>query len=387
MCKPINNNQQCMKAMSKKKERNIFQQYKYCGLSPSLVSLSVSFYCYLFSLFIFHLLMLLKFGLWLFIQLLLRTVCICLMRDDVRVVVSCWPLLFTWGRYHFCIHMISFRWAELIPNKSCSGDGLCRWLGRSDLHGSHVKMLLVGLLRFPVAEQDASYLHPAPTFPLFLPEDTCTLWNVKKIILCEKKTVCPVLGISSSGWGFEGRLVEASIYEAHCSFLGVLHQLLVLALLGVAPPPSSCRFLREDVNLMSWMWRRPFLGHPFRDRCRTYAEGHFHRRSILSSSTSCLADSQSLNLPPVFNERRIHLAISSRRRRLQEELSAIGLALLICLAGSISTRTKTAQQAIYRDPRLGSRASTSTWASFRPKSIAIRRVRSRPRNPPFFHGN
>ena len=72
---------------------------------------------------------------------------------------------------------------------------------------------------------------------------------------------------------------------------------------------------------------------------------------------------------------------------LQEELSAIGLALLIWLAGSISTKTKTAQPAIYRDPRLGSRASTSTWASFRPKSIAIRRVRSRPRNPPFFHGN
>ena len=69
-------------------------------------------------------------------------------------------------------------------------------------------------------------------------------------------------------------------------------------------------------------------------------EGHFHRRSILSSSTFCLADSESLNLPPVFNERRIHLAISSRRRRLQEELSAIGLALLIWLAGSISTRTK-----------------------------------------------
>ena len=46
--------------------------------------------------------------------------------DDVRVVVSCWPLLFTWGGYHFCIHMISFRVAELTPNKSCSGDGLCR---------------------------------------------------------------------------------------------------------------------------------------------------------------------------------------------------------------------------------------------------------------------
>ena len=74
-------------------------------------------------------------------------------------------------------------------------------------------------------------------------------------------------------------------------------------------------------------------------------------------------------------------------RRLQEELSAIGLALFIWLAGSISTRTKTAQQAIYRDPRLGSRASTSTSASFWPKSNAIRRVRSRPRNAPFFHGN
>ena len=54
MCKPINNDQQCIKAMSKKKQQwNIFQQYKYCGLSPSLVSLSISFYCFLFSLFIF----------------------------------------------------------------------------------------------------------------------------------------------------------------------------------------------------------------------------------------------------------------------------------------------------------------------------------------------
>ena len=59
------------------------------------------------------------------------------------------------------------------------------------------------------------------------------------LALCDKKTVCTVLGISSSGWGFERRLVtvEASIYEAHCCFLRVLHQLLVLALLCVAPPP------------------------------------------------------------------------------------------------------------------------------------------------------
>ena len=78
---------------------------------------------------------------------------------------------------------------------------------------------------------------PPPT--LSLPEDTCTMWNVKEIIiLCEKKTVWTVLGISSSGWGFERRLVtvEASIYEAHCCFLSVLHQPLVLALLCVAPP-------------------------------------------------------------------------------------------------------------------------------------------------------
>ena len=88
------------------------------------------------------------------------------------------------------------------------------------------------------------------------------------------------------------------------------------------------------------MWRRPFLGHPIRDRCRTYAaidggsppratplpsfgnlepvrkeqwvqkkEGHFHGRSItiLSSSTSCLADSESLNASCGFNERLIRL--------------------------------------------------------------------------------
>ena len=157
--------------------------------------------------------------------------------DDVRVVVSCWPLLFTWGGYHFCVHMISFRLAELIPNvnKSCSGDGLCHWLGRSDLHGSHVKMLLVGLL-FPVAERDASYLHPH--LPLFLPADTCTLWNVKKNNIMWKKNRL------HRSWHFlqwlgVWRKISGSLNlrGSPSSFLGVLHQLLVLALLGVAPPP------------------------------------------------------------------------------------------------------------------------------------------------------
>ena len=37
---------------------------------------------------------------------------------------------------------------------------------------------------------------------------------------------------------------------------------------------------------------------------------------------------------------------------------------------------KTAQQAIYHDPRFGSRASTSTSASFQPKSIAIYTTRT-----------
>ena len=55
----------------------------------------------------------------------------------------------------------------------------------------------------------------------------------------KKKPVCTVLGISSSVWGFEKRLVtvEASNYEAHCCFLSLPHQLRVLALLCVAPPP------------------------------------------------------------------------------------------------------------------------------------------------------
>ena len=232
-----------------------------------------------------------------------------------------------------------------------------------------------------------------------------------------KKPVCTVLGISSSGWGFERTLVEASIYEAHCSFLRVLHQPLVLALLGVAPPPVVFSE-QTSINIISWMWRRPFLGHPIRDRCRTYAatdagsppratslpsfgnlepvrkEQWVHKKKAISIGAllpySLLQSLASLTLrawmlPPVFNERRICLAISSGRS--EEALSAIGLALFIWLAGSISTRTKTAQQAIYRDPRLGSRASTSTSASFWPKSNAIRRVRSRPRNAPFFHGN
>ena len=89
-----------------------------------------------------------------------------------------------------------------------------------------------------------------------------------------RKTVCTVLGISSCGWGFERTLVEASIYEAHCSFLSVLHQLLVLALLGVAPPPvvlseqtsTSCPEC-EDVHssatpfaIVAERMQRPMLG-------------------------------------------------------------------------------------------------------------------------------
>ena len=49
-------------------------------------------------------------------------------------------------------------------------------------------------------------------------------------------------------------------------------------------------------------------------------------------------------------------------------------------------RKQLSKRSTTRDPRLGSRASTSTVssASFWPKSNAIRRVRSRPRNAPFF---
>ena len=80
-------------------------------------------------------------------------------------------------------HTISFRFSELIPYKLCTtcrgclGDGLCRWLGRFDLHGSHVKMLPVGLL-FPVAERDASYLHP-PSTPSPSPKIHvhCEMWK------------------------------------------------------------------------------------------------------------------------------------------------------------------------------------------------------------------
>ena len=183
--------------------------------------------CFFKYLFIFHLLMLLKFGLWRIVHsALTKPSDILHLPGDVRLVVSCWPLLLTCGGHHCSRHTISFRLAELIPYKSCLGDGLCCWLGRSDLHWSHVKMLPVGLL-FPVAERSLQMPHTSFTPPTPLPpEDTCTMWHVKEVILCEKKkNVCTVLGIFSSGLGFERRLVtvEASIYEAHCCFLSVLH--------------------------------------------------------------------------------------------------------------------------------------------------------------------
>ena len=96
----------------------------------------------------------------------------------------------------------------------------------------------------------------------------------RKNIMWKKTPVCTALGISPRGWGFDGRLVEASIYEARCSFLGVLHQLLVLALLDVAPPPvifsentsTSCPQY-EDVHssatpfaIVANRMQRPMLG-------------------------------------------------------------------------------------------------------------------------------
>ena len=89
--------QQCHKKELKKKNENFSNSTSIVGSLPLIVRQSVSFYCYLFSLlfffkylFIFHLLILLKFGLWLFIQLSLRTFCICL-------VMFVW--LFHVGRY------------------------------------------------------------------------------------------------------------------------------------------------------------------------------------------------------------------------------------------------------------------------------------------------
>ena len=93
---------------------------------------------------------------------------------------------------------------------------------------------------------------------------------------------------------------------------------------------------------MSWMWRRPFLGHPIRDRCRTYAaidgesppwatplpslgnlepvrkEQWVHKKKAISIDAllpySLLQRLASLTLrawmlPPVFNERLIRLAL------------------------------------------------------------------------------
>ena len=277
-----------------------------------------------------------------------------------------------------------------------------------------------------MAEPDASYFHPH--LPLSLPEYTCTVWNVKEIIfiICEKKPSAPFLAFnSSSGWGFERILVlvtvEASIYEAHCCFLSVLHQLLVLALLCVAPPPvvlleqirhrphvSSCpecedvhssvtlfaivaeRMQRSTVGLhheqhlcirsVTWspsgknnecIKRRPFPSTLY------YHTLFFNVLPCWLWELECFlrfSMNDAFTLPFRFGDRRKSFLPLDRH-------CSSGLKALF------RREKKTAQQAIYRDSRLGSRASTSTSASFRPKSIAIRRVRSRPRNAPFFHGN
>ena len=171
-------------------------------------------------------------------------------------------VLLGWPWVSFLLtHTISFRFSELIPYKMCTtcrgclGDGLCRWLGRSDLHGPHVKMLPVGLL-FPVAERDASYLHPH--LPLSLPEDTCTLWNVKETIFCEKKKpVSTVLGISSCDWWWRWRWNVSFSISASLSLFSALtlysHAHLWSIKLSLKMRVSSTELFSTLKNFLLWL--------------------------------------------------------------------------------------------------------------------------------------
>ena len=76
------------------------------GSLPLTVSLSVSFYCYLFSLlFFFKVFVYFSFAhaleIWVVIVHSAVTKNSLHMPDDVRAVVSCWPLLFTLGGITF----------------------------------------------------------------------------------------------------------------------------------------------------------------------------------------------------------------------------------------------------------------------------------------------
>ena len=123
-------------------------------------------------------------------------------------------------RWWFMLLTGSF-WSPLVTCKDVAGSAFC----------------------FPwQSEMPHIFTPPTPLPPRrYMYNVTCKRSN----IMWKKKNVCTVLGISSSGLGFERRLVtvEASIYKAHCCFLSVLHW----SATGVSfslRSSSTCRSLR-----------------------------------------------------------------------------------------------------------------------------------------------
>ena len=230
-----------------------------CLFLSAAICFSLLFFCK--YLFIFHLLMLLKFGLWLFIQLSQRTVCICL-------VMFVW--LFHVG--HYCSPAVDIIFVDTHDQFPLGGAHPLQVVFRCWF------MLLTGSFWSPLVTCKDVAGRPSVSCGrarclIFSPPPTPLpprryMYNVKcersNIMWKNKPSACTVLGISSSGWGFERRLVtvEASIYEAHYSFLSVLHQRLVLALLCVAHPPvvllEQSRHQPHVLNVKTSIPRPPY---------------------------------------------------------------------------------------------------------------------------------
>ena len=319
--------------------------------------------------------MLLKFGLWLFIQLSRKTVCICLVMFVWLFHVGryCSPAMdiifddthdqFPLGRAHPL--QVVFRWWFMLLTGSFWSP-VVTWKDVADRPS-----VSRGRARCIIFSPPPTPLPPR----IYVYSVKCERNNIYN--MWKKKPSAPFLAFnSSSGWGIWKNISHGGSLNLRGSLLLPERATSATGVGCSLCSSSTGRSLRADPTstscfLMSWMWRRPFLCHPIRDRRRTYAaidggsppratplhsfgnlepvrkEQWVHKKKAISIdallSYSLLQRLASLTLrawmfPPVFNERRIHLAISFRRS--QEELSAVGLALFIWLEGSISTRKK-----------------------------------------------
>ena len=165
------------------------------------------------------------------------------------------------------------------------------------------------------------------------------------------------LGISSSGC--DVKEINGSLNSRGWlyGFLSMLCQPLVLALFGVNPP------------------RRSF--------CQGRRQLHVLNVNVHGLDTLTLRISEHFDFLRFSMNDAFPGTLPFRRGNTREELSAVGLAQFICFHAPYD-ENENGNSSVHYNPRLESPWLRSRRPDpLRAKSIAIRRVRSRPRNAPF----